>query len=87
MHVFLVAARRTNEKHNCWIYIYSFIRESMFSCTHIQCLHGKPLKPKLFDLLLIEAYSKGEDIFYDQLYNTNSQTTSNMLSNVNLLND
>ena len=46
-------AKRTNEKHNCWINIYSFIIESMSPCTYIQCLARETIKPKLFDLLLI----------------------------------
>ena len=38
---------------------YSFIIESMSPCTYtMSCT--ETTKPKLFDLLLIEAYSKGE---------------------------
>jgi hypothetical protein len=51
----------TNEKHNCWINNL-FIRLRKYVLFHIyNVLHaGTTIKPKLFDLLLIEAYSKGE---------------------------
>jgi hypothetical protein len=33
-------AKRTNEKHNCWINIYSFIIESMSPCTYTMYCTG-----------------------------------------------
>ena len=78
-----IVAKRTNEKYNCWINIYVHSSEKVYVLLHVyNVLHGKQLKPKLFDVLLIKAYSKGEGIFEDQIYNTNSQRASNMLSNV-----
>jgi hypothetical protein len=54
----------------------------MFSW-RIQCLARETIKTiKLFDVLLIDAYPKGEGVFEDQLHNTNSQRASNMFSNV-----
>jgi hypothetical protein len=57
-----------------------FIHHRNYVLLHVYnaCLARKTIKPKLFDLLLIEPYSKGER----RPYNTNSQRTSNMLSNV-----
>ncbi len=35
-----IALKRTIEKHNCWINIYLFIRESMSSCTYTTSCTG-----------------------------------------------
>jgi hypothetical protein len=58
---------------NCWINIYSFIIESMSPCTYTMSCTGKH-KSQTLSSFVNRSIS--------QLYNTNSQRTSNMLLNV-----
>ena len=76
-----IVAKRTNEKRNCWI-TNLFIRVRKFvlfqytmSCT------GNHDKAQTF-LSFVSRLSHIRKANEDQLYNTNSQRMSNMISNV-----
>jgi hypothetical protein len=62
-----------------YTFIHAFMIESMSFFTYKMSCTGNHKTQTLWSSLLIEAYSKAND---DQLYNTNSQRTSNLLSNV-----